>query len=405
MPTVVIRNLFRHRARTMSALTAIVFGVIALVIASGFIDWIYWAMRESAIESRLGHIQVMKPGYLERGAADPYRYLLPERSPVLDQLKHDPDVEVVTPRLAFSGLISHGDATVSFLGEGVQPDTEARVSLQLHMTAGSGLSSATAKETILGEGLAKSLGVVPGDRVILLANTASGGVNAVELQVRGIFQTTTKAYDDVALRVPIGIARTLARVEGAHLWVVLLDKTEHTKVMLDSLRERYPEASSGVSFVPWYDQADFYNKTVQLFSKQVSVVWTLIAVVIVLSISNTMIMSVLERTREIGTLLALGFRRGAILRQFIGEGLTLGVAGGVVGLVIGVALARLISAVGIPMPAPPGMAVGFTGEVLVTWRLAVEVVLFALGTSVFASFYPAWKASRLGIVDALRHNR
>jgi len=131
----------------------------------------------------------------------------------------------------------------------------------------------------------------------------------------------------------------------------------------------------------------------------------LIAVVIVLSISNTMIMSVLERTREIGTLLALGFRRGAILRQFVGEGLALGVAGGVVGLVIGVALARIISAVGIPMPAPPGMAVGFTGEVLVTWRLAVEVVLFALGTSVFASFYPAWKASRLEIVDALRHNR
>src|SRR3569832_1242195 len=353
MPTVVIRNLFRHRARTMSALSAIVFGVIALVIASGFIDWIYWAMRESAIESRLGHIQVMKPGYLERGAADPYRYLLPERSPVLDQLKHDPDVEVVTPRLAFSGLISHGDATVSFLGEGVQPDIEARVSLQLHMTAGSGLSSATAKETILGEGLAKSLGVVPGDRVILLANTASGGVNAVELQVRGIFQTTTKAYDDVALRVPIGIARTLARVEGAHLWVVLIDKNEHTKVMLDSLRERYPEASSGVSFVSWYDQADFYNKTVQLFSKQVSVVWTLIAVVIVLSISNTMIMSVLERTRELGTLLALGFRRGAILRQFIGEGLTLGVAGGVVGLVIGVGGGGRINAGGNNNPAAP----------------------------------------------------
>src|SRR3569833_970896 len=249
------------------------------------------------------------------------------------------------------------------------------------------------------------MGVVPGDRVILLANTASGGVNAVELQVRGIFQTTTKAYDDVALRVPIGIARTLARVEDAHLWVVLLDKTEHTKVMLDSLRERYPEASSGVSFVPWYDQADFYNKTVLLFSKQVSVVWTLIAVVVVLSISNTMIMSVLERTCVIGTLLALGFRRGAILRQFIGEGLALGVAGGVVGLVSGVALARLISAGGIPMPAPPGMAGGFTGEVLVTWRLAVEVVLFALGTSVFASFYPAWKASRLEIDDTKHHNR
>src|SRR3569833_4682547 len=96
------------------------------------------------------------------------------------------------------------------------------------------------------------MGVVPGDRVILLANTASGGVNAVELQVRGIFQTTTKAYDDVALRVPIGIARTLARVEDAHLWVVLLDKTEHTLVLLVLLRESYTEASSGLCFVLWF---------------------------------------------------------------------------------------------------------------------------------------------------------
>src|SRR3569833_1800016 len=102
---------------------------------------------------------------------------MPERSPVLDQLNHDPEVEVVTPRLAFSGLISHGDATVSFLGEGVQPDTEARVSQQLHMTAGSGLSNTNAKETKKKEKKTKSLGVVPGDRVILLANTASGGVN------------------------------------------------------------------------------------------------------------------------------------------------------------------------------------------------------------------------------------
>src|SRR3569832_2682808 len=108
MPTVVIRNLFRHRARTMSALTAIVFGVIALVIASGFIDWIYWAMRESAIESRLGHILVMKPGYLERGAADPYRYLLPERSPVLVLFFFVLVVVVVFLWFVFCGLFCFG---------------------------------------------------------------------------------------------------------------------------------------------------------------------------------------------------------------------------------------------------------------------------------------------------------
>ena len=83
----------------------------------------------------------------------------------------------------------------------------------------------------------------------------------------------------------------------------------------------------------------------------------------------------------------------------------LGTAGGLVGLAAGVVLARAISAIGIPMPPPPGMATGFLGQVTVTWPLAVEALLFALLTSVAASVYPAWKASRLEIVDALRHNR
>lgn len=402
---VVIRNLVRHRTRTLSALSAIVFGVVALLIASGFIEWIYWAMRESAIQSRLGHIQVMKPGYLERGAADPFKYLLPQTSPVIDALHALPGVKVVTPRLSFSGLISRGEATVSFLGEGVRPEGEAQVSRQLHIVAGQGLAAGDSRGVTLGEGLAKSLGVVPGDTVVLLVTAASGGINAVELGVEGIFRTTTKAYDDVALRVPIEVAQTLVRVAGAHLWVVLLDKTDNTETVLSDLRTRYPEAQSGLHFVPWYEQADFYNKTVKLFSKQVNVVWVLIAVVVVLSISNTMIMSVMERTREIGTLLALGFRRAVIWRQFIAEGLMLGATGGLLGLTAGIVLARIISSLGIPMPPPPGMAVGFMGEILVTWQLATGVLLFALLSSAAASFYPAWKASRLEIVDALRHNR
>lgn len=402
---IVARNLFRHRGRTLSALMAIIFGVIALLIASGFIDWIYWAMRESAIESRLGHIEVMRPGYLERGSADPFGYLLPEHSPVLQDLETMPGVQVVTPRLSFTGLISHGEATMSFLGEGVQPDTEARVSRQLEIVSGEGLSLDKKKTVLLGEGLAGALGVVPGDTVVLLATTASGGINAIELRVQGIFQTTTKAYDDAALRVPIGVARELIHTTGSHVWVVLLDKTERTGSVLDAMRARFPVVSSGMAFVPWYEQADFYNKTVRLFSRQVRVVWILIAVVIVLSISNTMIMSVMERTREIGTLMALGFRRTRVLRQFLAEGLVLGATGGLVGLAAGTALARLISAVGIPMPPPPGMATGFLGEVTVSWPLAAEALVFAVVTSVAASVYPAWKASRLEIVDALRHNR
>jgi len=128
-------------------------------------------------------------------------------------------------------------------------------------------------------------------------------------------------------------------------------------------------------------------------------------VIIVLSIFNTMIMSVLERTGEIGTLMAFGQTRRGILRLFLVEGGMLGAFGGLLGLAIGAALAWLLSYVGIPMPPPPGQSWGFDAEVMVSPRLSLEAVLLAVVSALVASLYPAWKASRMVIVDALRFNR
>ena len=83
----------------------------------------------------------------------------------------------------------------------------------------------------------------------------------------------------------------------------------------------------------------------------------------------------------------------------------LGGFGGLLGVTIGVALAAMISSIGIPMPPPPGTTRGYTGEILVTWNIAFESLLLAIGATLIASIYPAWKASRMQIVDALRHNR
>jgi putative ABC transport system permease protein len=399
----VLRNIARNRVRMAIALSAIAFGVAALLVAGGFIEWIFMAIRESYIKSLAGHIQIVRPGYIARGAADPYRYLLPQRLPDLDYVEKLPGVSVVTPRLAFAGLASRGDVTVSFMAEGVDPDKEKEASRYLIVTAGEGLSAADPTGIVMGAGLAEQLGAKAGDTIVLLVNTPRGGVSALEVRVRGIFWTSVKAFDDVALRLPIGAAQQLLKTAGTHAWIVVLDRTELTEPVLDTLRKHY--AGRELELVPWTDLADFYFKTVRLFSRQVGVVQNITALIILLSISNTLMMSVLERTGEIGTLLAIGTRRGAILRQFVGEGIALGLAGGTLGVAIGLALAHLISAVGIPMPPPPGMSTGITGSILVTWPLATTSFLLAVGATIIASAYPAWKASRMNIVDALRHNR
>jgi len=397
-----LRNLLRQPRRSAMAVAAATFGIVALMLASGFIEWIYFDLRESTIHAHLGHLQVVRPNYHSSGRSDAFAYLLPAGGAVLDMLAKEPGVRAVAPRLSFSGLVSHGETTISFVGEGINPGRETELSRSLIIAEGTTLRDDDRGGVLFGLGLARNLGVKIGDQVVLIVTKPSGGINAVEVTVRGLFSTVTKAYDDSALRLPIETARQLLGVQGAHAWVVLLDDTRRTEAVTASLRSHLPHE---FQVVPWYDLADVYNKTVSLFSKQVEVVRVIIAAIIVLSITNTMMMGVMERTGEIGTSIALGVKRRGILGLFICEGAILGIFGGLIGLVLGFALAALISAIGIPMPPPPGMAHGFIGEILITPRLAAESFILAVVTTLAASVVPAWKASRLVIVDALRHNR
>jgi putative ABC transport system permease protein len=116
-------------------------------------------------------------------------------------------------------------------------------------------------------------------------------------------------------------------------------------------------------------------------------------------------MNVMERISEIATSMALGVRRARVLSRFIVEGLFIGLLGGLAGVGLGLLLAAGISKIGIPMPPPPGMARGFVGEILVTPSLAWDALVLAIVTALIAGLYPAWKASRMVIADALRHGR
>lgn len=396
-------SIARQFRRSLIAVLAIAFGILALLLASGFIEWNLRYGRESTIHSELGHIRIFKPGYLQYGLADPFSFLLNadnDRDKAVLQIPH---VELLTPRLSFNGLVSHDESTISFIGEGVDPAREENLSKSLTIVSGRGLSTEYPKGIIVGQGLAANLGVKPGDTLVLMSNSVTGGVNAAEATVLGLFATITKAYDDSALRVPITLAQQLLRVKGSHSYAILLDKTENTPTVLSDLKNHF--AGKGLEFAPWYEMADFYNKTAELFSRQVNVVRLIIAVIIVLSISNTLMMNVMERTGEIGTIMAIGVKREQVLFQFLAEGFILGIAGGAFGLALAYALAALISAIGIPMPAPPGMSFGYTAEILITWQMALNAYLLAIITTLVASVIPAVKASRMEIVNALRHNR
>lgn len=396
------RDLTRRPARTLISLSAIVFGVVALLLAGGFIEWIFWAIREAAIQTGLGHVQISRPDFRSEGFADPHGFLLPDGSGELVLVRGAPNVETVGERLLLSGLVSSGETTMAFGGEAVDPVAEQTLSKVLQVD-GENLDEDDASGVLLGRGLAKALGVKQGDTVSFIVNLKNGGINAVEGHLRGTFSTQVKAYDDSAVRMPIALARQLMRVKDSHLWVVALTSTEQTDDTIAYLRERLPADKFEIK--SWFELSDFYQKTVILLSRQLDFVFLLIGVIIVLGISNTMTMSVLERTGEIGTIMALGTPPRRVLQLFILQGFLLGAIGGTVGLTIGFLLAQIISYFGIPMPPPPGRDAGYSAEIILTAQLAIWSGLVAVIPTTLASLYPAWKAAHLPIVDALRHNR
>jgi putative ABC transport system permease protein len=397
------RNVVRQRRRSAVAITAVASGVIALILASGFNEFMFWAFRESTIRSQIGHIQIARPGFHQSGQADPAAYALPEEIPNFGARGSAFVVKAIAPRLNLSGLISHGETTISFLGNGIDPVAESAFGDEPRLVAGKRLDLDGTGGVMLGEGLARNLGAGVGDKVVLLSTSAAGSTTAVEVSVVGLFSSVSKAYDDIALRLPIRTARRLTGIAGSHVWVVLLDRTEQTDVALAAFRSMLP--TNEFEILPWYALADYYNKSKALFDKQLYGIWLIVAVIIVLAIGNTMMMNVMERTGEVGMAMALGVRRASIMRGFLLEGFLIGLLGGLGGLLGGISAAEIISAIGIPMPPPPGKAHGYIAGIMVTTPISCQAVSLAAVTALSASLYPAWIASRRPIVDALRHNR
>lgn len=380
---------------------AVALGTVGLILASGFIERIFVDFREAIVRAHFGHIQVL-PGNESAPAWEDGLRLAGLRSKVEGELQRYPGA-VTAARLSFVGLVSVGERTISFLGEGVEPERERVLSSALVVKIGRGLTRDDSLEVLVGEGLAHSLRVRPGDAITILSNTPGGGVNAVELEVAGIFYTATKAYDDRALRLPLVTAQRLVRTKGVSRLITLLPDTGDVADASERLRTVL--RGEPVAVKQWTDLAEFYNKTVDLFSSQLAVVRGVIAAIVLLSVSNTLARNVMERTSEIGTMMALGCSRAGVARAFLLEGAAIGVAGGAVGVLAGWAVAAIVSAIGIPMPPPPGMARGFIGGIAFTVGIAAAAFSVAVLTALAASLMPALRASRIRIIDALRTGR
>ena len=399
-----LRNLVRQKRRSFLMIAVVTFGFAAFALAGGFVAQTFEALRDGTIRS-IGHLQAVDPRSVGRAEDTTLEFGIRDARRARAIAAADADVAAVLPRIDFVGLATNGNRSVPFLGVGVDPEPEAKATLAPELlVSGKYLSGDGGDGVVLGTGLANALGVGVGGRITMLATTPDGSLNAVDGIVTGLSDVKIKELNDRYLAAGVGlVSRLLQSEDTVSKLVVFLKPRADEKKAAARLEAALHGAGFPLVIQRWQDLALFYGQVRMLYVGIFGFVGTVLVVIVILSAAIVMTMAVTERTREIGTLRALGTRPSGIRRMFLAEGVTLALVGCVAGALLAIAVRAILNVSGLTLPPPPGGTTGAPLNVKL-YPLAYGIGLAAMVvTMTVASYFPARRASRLPIVDALTH--
>jgi putative ABC transport system permease protein len=456
---IAFRNILRNGRRSAMTLLAIAVGSIAVVLFGEFVAFIRAGLETNAVQN-VGHFTVYRTGYFDYGAGNPAAFGIEGYENVIRLIKGDPEVgpmvNVVTPTVSLSGIAGNFDidASKTFLGAGYVPaDRE-----QLRRWDEHGVSRHRANEDpalrdddetigVVGVGLARVLGlcaplkipncpprpVTPtpatvaasadlpllsdediasgnhGDapRLDLLTATASGAPNVMSLHVARAEPQSARELDENVVIMHFALAQKLLYGRGepqAVGIIVQLHRTEDLARVRARLAALFAAQHLDLEIRDFADREPFYRQAVGMFSAIFLFIALIMGVIVLFTVVNTMGMSVVERTNEIGTARAMGLQRAGVRRLFVLEGTLLGAFGASVGVLLGQVIAVLFNHTG-AMWTPPGQAAPSPLEVLTSGMqpLLIGAWLLLMVIATLAAVVPANRAARLKVVDALRH--
>ncbi len=395
-----LRGLSRNRRRTIATLLAIAVGFASISLFAGYTRNVYRGLAHQAIHAgMLGHLSLWKRGSASEGKLDPGRFLFTgeEVGKISKILNADPDVEFSAPRLSLSGLISNGRASTIFVADGISPQAAETLkgSVKLDDSRPDGI--------LPGSGLADMLHLKNGSVVQLLTATKNGQANALDASVIGDFNTGNAGSNDKFVFMPLAFAQSLYDAEdSADRITVLLDDAGKSEIVRARLRKKLKAAGFDVEIRTWRELSDFYNQVHRMFDTIFGFIFSIVLTVVVMSVANSMGMTVIERTREIGTLRSIGLKRLGVVRLFAMEAFLLSAVGVIAGFALALLVRQGVNAAHLSY-IPPGSSARVPLEVdLDPGKIAIAaIVMLAVGSA--AALFPATRAAGKPIVEALGH--
>jgi len=398
-----VKNVTANKKRTLITIAVIVIGLCAINIGKGIMSGMQKESELGVTEGRTGEIQIHKQGYFDASELTMLDYAINNASRLQDELRKIEGIEHVAGRIQFGGLFAKGDeiAVVVFC-KAVDIANEVNVCPRIkdNIIEGRFLTVDDQNGAVIASGLQKGVGANLGDFIIIVANTKDGYQNAIELKVVGVIKEKAAQANTRLVYLPMEKAQELLYM-GDEVTEIVMKTIENSDIDVLNQRLNHLLKSKGLESNTWMDVSAFF---VGVMEKQNAVVFALCLIfycIVISSITNTMVLTLFERKKEIGTMMAIGIKARDVMRLIIMESTIIGFIGSLIGVLLSAAVIEFMNRVGMSYQLPSATA-------LVTIRplinLSFMLLSFGLGvlSAIVGSIYPARKVLQVNPIDALR---
>ncbi|MBN1993654.1 MAG: ABC transporter permease [Anaerolineae bacterium] len=399
--TIAYRNLVRNRRRTVLTALVVALGLVVAMSFSALLDGMLVSMLADNIRVSTGHLQIRNKNYEADKASLLYQDLLKDGETLAAQAEALPEVQSAAPVLWNSGLLSTPQESLGVEIVGLDPDDAFHAPIREGIAAGEFLKSNDRGRILIGQRLAKEMGITVGQRVSVAARDADGQGQEKIFTVAGLVDTGFPGIDQNRVILPLAEAQSFSGVGNRVSSIILMLHNQE-----DAARVATELQGPDIQILTWEDLNSLLLQSWEVGIVYYYVLYAIVFLVVAALIANTLLMSVFARAREIGILAALGMNRSRILLLFLIEGILLGLLGTAAGWALGLGAVSYLTFVGIPIPAETvSLVEGFAFGTTMYGGFAPDqfaiLSLMLLAIVALVSLYPAWYAARMEPVEAL----
>lgn len=396
------RNVWRNKTRSGVLLLAITFGLWGGISAMGIMSGMNNQRIKDFLETQVSHIQMHHPDYVQD--QDVTKTL---EQPVqhLQQIEKNAQVEGVTSRAVMNGMISSPTNSTGVRINGISPSREKHVTtIHDRIRQGSYFQEDKTNPVLIGQKLADQMGVGMGSKVVLNFQDLSGEITSGAFTVIGLYETSNAQFDKNNAFIPKQKAQELLGEEDiVHEMAIYLKIREKTSAVAEKLSNSLPDS---YKVQTWRDIQPSLAYINDFNTQLLYFIMVIILLGLAFGIMNTMLMAIIERTRELGMLMAVGMSKNQVFRMVITETIFLSIQGGIIGILIGFGTIEYFGNQGISVAAfSEGLSSFGYGDkifpLLEFYNYPIIAGLVIL-TALLSAIYPAWKALKLNPAEAIR---